>query len=168
MTYVKKIIYAAYGSNLLRKRFLAYINGGDFYGKYYSGCSNKRKPISLGYIFVPYKLYFAKSSKSWNNGGIAFLKKFEEIDINNSALVRLWEITEDQFYEIWEQEGKSIYTYLLELGKIKNKKILTFTGDWEDEINKPSEAYIDIIKKGLKETTGWNEKQIDTYINKFI
>lgn len=61
-----------------------------------------------------------------------------------------------------------MYTYLLELGKNKNKKILTFTGDWEDEINKPSETYIDIIKKGLKETTGWNEQQIDTYINKFI
>lgn len=153
---------------MLRKRLLAYIEGGDFLGKYYSGCRDKRKPVFIGYIFVPYKLYFAKSSISWNNGGIAFLKRYEIVDTNTSAIVRLWEITENQFFDIWEQEGKNLYPHLLELGKLKKKKILTFTGDWENEINKPSENYIDIIKKGLKETTGWNEQQINNYISKFI
>jgi len=164
-----KIIYAAYGSNMLKERFILYIYGGIFNNKSYKGCNDKTDPISLGYIYIPHRLYFAKNSSSWDNGGVAFLSRKEEKIFNNYSIVRLWEINEEQFYDIWIQEGKhSFYPYLLKLGEIKGIEILTFTGDWENEINEPSESYIEIIKKGIKETTGWNKIQINSYIKKVL
>ncbi len=38
------VIYAAYGSNLLKERFLAYIKGGTFMGIHYEGCRDKTEP----------------------------------------------------------------------------------------------------------------------------
>jgi len=164
----KKVIYAAYGSNILKERFLIYIYGGFYRGKNYKGCNEKTDPISIGYVYVPYKLYFAKNSETWDNGGIAFLSKNEEKNSYYHSIVRLWEITENQFNKIWEQEGINLYKLLLKLGEINNKKILTFTGDYENEKNKPSESYIKVIKKGIKEITGWKDIEINKYISKFF
>jgi predicted RNA-binding protein associated with RNAse of E/G family len=47
-------------------------------------------------------------------------------------------------------------------------KILTFTGCWYDEKNTPSQLYLDVLKKGLKETTGWTDEEIDKYWEKFL
>lgn len=46
--------------------------------------------------------------------------------------------------------------------------IKTITGCWENEINPPSERYLEIIKKGLKETTGWTDEQIEEYFKEFL
>ena len=48
-----KVIYAAYGSNLLKERFLVYIKGGEFEGKNYKGCKDKTDPVNLGWMYVP-------------------------------------------------------------------------------------------------------------------
>jgi len=54
------------------------------------------------------------------------------------------------------------------LGEKDGLTIKTFTGCWMNEINLPSEEYLDIIKNGLKETTGWMDQEIENYLHKFI
>jgi len=44
----------------------------------------------------------------------------------------------------------------------------SFTGCWEDERQSPSERYLKIIKKGIKETTNWNDEKIEAYLSKFL
>ncbi len=163
-----RIIYASYGSNILKERFMYYIKGGIYRGYKYKGCQNKKDPISLGYMFIPYKLYFAKASEKWNNGGVAFITPYKIDKEELFTLVRLWEIEEDQFNDIWDQEGKRWYNTKMFLGEENGKKIYTFTGDWEDEINLPSDEYLKVIKKGVREITNWNDNKIKKYLTKFL
>lgn len=166
---MKYLIYAAYGSNLLKERFMVYIKGGCFEGKEYEGCKDdKTEPEDLGWLFVPYRLYFAKKSSRWDNMGVAFLSCKMELDANYHTVVRLWKVSKIQFEAIHEQEGKSWYPIILHLSEKDGLEIKTITGCWENEINNPSERYLEIIKKGLKETTSWSDKEIADYINKFL
>jgi hypothetical protein len=165
---MKYIIYAGYGSNLLKERFIVYIKGGKFCGKFYSGSRDKTDPIHLGWVYVPHRLYFAKISPRWQNKGVAFLSCEEEENINFHAVVRLWRVSEIQFEDIKEQEGESWYGSELILGEIGGLEIKTFTGNWENEKNKPSQEYLQVIKRGLKETTFWEDSKIDEYLYKFL
>ncbi|MEM1973525.1 MAG: hypothetical protein QXN68_01900 [Thermoplasmata archaeon] len=164
----KYVLYAAYGSNMLKERFLAYILGNNYEGRQYKGCTDKTEPQDYGYMYVPYKLYFAKKSSRWNDGGVAFLSCEKNDDANLYAIVRLWKILESQFKEIQEQEGKTWYHKVLHLGEKDGLEIKTFTGCWENQINSPSYEYLNIIKKGIKETTEWDDKMIEDYLKKFI
>ncbi len=150
---MKKLLYAAYGSNLLKERFMVYIKGGEFCGNRYRGCRDKTEPEDFGWMYVPYRLYFAKKSPRWENKGVAFLSCEKEKDPQYHAVVRLWKISESQFSDIHGQEGKSWYYKILELGEKDGLKIKTITGCWINELNAPSEKYLDIIKRGLKEVT---------------
>jgi hypothetical protein len=165
---MKKIIYAVYGSNLLKERFLVYIQGGNYQNRNYKGCTDKTEPEDLGWMSVPHGLYFAKKSSRWENKGVAFLSCEKEENPQYHAVVRLWKISESQFIDIHEQEGKSWYYKILELGEKNGLKIQTITGCWMDELNEPSPKYLDVIKKGLKECTWWEDKKIESYIKKFI
>lgn len=162
------ILYAAYGSNILRERFYAYIMGGEFLGVEYSGCKDKTEPEDFGTILVPHRIYFAKSSKRWNNGGVAFLSLKEEKDPYYYALVRLWKINRYQFDDIQAQEG-AWYSEIMNLGK-KKYDIITFTGkmDFEKEKNPPSDEYLQIITKGLIQVKGFSVGECDQYLKKFI
>lgn len=164
----KFLYYAAYGSNLFRERFLVYINGGEFRGRIYKGASDKTPPLDAGWILIPHRLYFAKSSKTWDNKAVAFVSCAKESNPCYYTLVRLWRITEDQFMDVHEQEGKEWYYVILDLGKKDGLEIKTITGCWENEKNKPSESYLEIIKQGLKETTGWSNDEIEKYLKKFL
>ena len=164
---MEKVIYAAYGSNMLKERLLAYINGGRYYNHDYIGCKDKTDPIFRGWIYVPHRLYFAKESPRWENKGVAFLDVSSEKNPEYYALVKLWEITREQYKCIREQEG-IWYSEELLLGEIEGLKIITFTGDYVNEKNEPSDEYLNIIKKGIKETTGWDDSKIENYIKKFL
>ena len=165
---MKKVIYAAYGSNLLKERFLVYIQGGNYQNRNYKGCTDKAESEDLGWMRVPHRLYFAKKSSRWENKGVAFLSCEKEEKPQYHAVVRLWKISESQFIDIHEQEGKSWYHKILVLGEKNGLEIKTITGCWMCELNTPSEKYLDVMKKGLKETTGWNDEQIENYIGKFV
>lgn len=160
------IIYAAYGSNLLEERFIVYIKGGTYEGRYYGGCIDKANPVNMGWMYVPHRLYFAKKSSRWGNKGVAFISCEVEENKDYHSVVKLWKIKEAQFKEIWEQEGEEWYHKKLELGRKDDLKIFTITGCWENERNQPSEKYLNIIKKGLIETTGWSERESDEYLKK--
>jgi len=104
---------------------MVYINGGEYRGETYKGCRDKTEPEEFGWMYVPYRLYFAKKSSRWGNGGVAFLSCKKEFDSKYHTIVRLWKISEEQFEDIHKQEGKSRYNTILFLGKkwIGNKNI---------------------------------------------
>jgi len=76
-------------------------------------------------------------------------------------------ISETQFEDIKKQEGRRWYNKELFLGEIAGLEIKTITGDWEREKNEPSQKYLYVIKKGIKETTGWEDFKIEGYLKKF-
>ncbi len=82
--------------------------------------------------------------------------------------VRLWKIKESQLEDLQKQEGKRWYEKIITLGEKDGLKILTFTGCCHDEKNTPSQLYLDVLKKGLKETTGWADEEVDKYWEKFL
>ena len=92
--------YGCYGSNLYKKRFSYYIKGGRPEGsnKCYKGCSDKSVPRDDKQIMIPYKLYFAKESPSWENMGIAFIKT--EMNESVETMGRMYLIKKDQFVEV--------------------------------------------------------------------
>jgi len=163
------ILYASYGSNILRERFYAYVLGGNFMGVDYKGCSDKTEPEDYGTILVPHRIYFAKRSSRWNYGGVAFLSFNEEKDPYYYSLLRLWKITYSQFDDIQKQEG-AWYSEIMNLGKKDKLDIITFTGkkEFENEKNPPSQPYVDVIIKGLMQAKGWNIGECEQYIKKFI
>jgi hypothetical protein len=161
------VIYAAYGSNLLTERLLAYIKGGSFRGiTSHTGCPDKTEPVSFGWKKVPYRVYFGKHSPHWG-GGVAFL--YPEIEPNPEyhAVVRLWKMTREQYDCVKSQEG-SWYEGEIKLGTLDGLDILTFTSSKKFNHNPPSKLYLDVLKEGLKETTGWTDEEIDKYWEKFL
>lgn len=165
---MNKLIYAAYGSNLLKERLMVYIQGGVFQNREYQSCTDKTPPDDLGWQYVPYRLYFAKHSPRWNSGGVAFLSCKQESNPEHYTVVRLWKISESQFNEIQNQESESWYHKILILGKKDGLEIKTITGCWTHELNKPCEEYLNIIKAGVKETTNWDDDNVENYINKAL
>ncbi len=75
-------------------------------------------------------------------------------------------LTEGQFEYLWEQESKEWYPKKIYLGEISSLEIYTTPVCWENEINPPSESYLKVIKEGLKETTGWDEREVGEYLKK--
>ena len=161
------VIYAAYGSNLLRERLLAYIKGEDFRGiTSHTGCPDKTEPVSLGWKKVPYRVYFGRHSKIWG-GGVAFLSPEMEPNPEYHAVVRLWKMTREQYNCLKSQEGSG-YEGEIKLGTLDGLDILTFTSSKKFNYNPPSKLYLDVLKEGLKETTGWTDEEIDKYWEKFL
>lgn len=184
------IWYASYGSNLLRERFLCYIQGGTPEGRTntYPGCSDSTLPRDDKTIAIQSKIYFAKQSKGWNGGGVGFIEN--KIDSNTSTLGRMYLITKEQFIEVFKQEiqstedikinfaacidSKSLifkksswYGNLIHLGEENDFPIFTFTSvkDFKDEINKPNEEYLKTIIKGIKETYNYSNEKIFEYLS---
>jgi len=185
--------YACYGSNLYRKRFLYYIQGGGPEGatELYRGCSNKSVPRDDKTITIPYQLYFSKRSSRWENRGVAFVKS--ERNESYETLGRMYLIKKDQFVEIVRQEsgrdpddasvkidlktviseesslvpGITWYGRILNLGSERSYPILTCTATWVDEeieLNRPGKEYLEFIIKGVKETYQYQDERIIEYL----
>lgn len=186
---VQKVWYASYGSNLLKKRFSCYIAGGTPEGaqREYAGCTDKNLPEASKPITINAELYFARQSKTWHGGGVAFIKPTEDPDMN--TLGRMYLITAEQFSEVVKQEirlkedlvidleelaakgslllnERSWYNKLLFLGRENGYPIFTFTNkDYlKDEINPPHETYHSTIAAGLRETYGMTDLEIKEYL----
>ncbi len=173
--------YAAYGSNLCRDRFLRYLQGGpvpDTGGVVQAGARDPAPPLADRPYEIDRLLYFAGASKTWNNGGVAYL----DAD-NRSAdptLGRLWLITSQQFEDVYRQENRlavgwsadaglgsswstllaagsanptdGAYSQLLLLDHIDDAPVVTFTGARRHpEPNPPHDTYLAVIARGLHE-----------------
>lgn len=144
----KYIWYASYGSNMLKERFMAYIKGGNYEGREYKGCDDKTLPTDDRSVIIPYELYFANKSKTWNNCGVAFI----DSESKDSTLGRMYLITEDQYEQLRDQEGRIWYDKEIKLGECDGLPIKTFTHGTRFEENKPALRYLDIIQRGIRET----------------
>jgi hypothetical protein len=161
------VIYAAYGSNLLTERLLAYIIGKRFrHLPPHEGCPDKTEPVSLGWKRIPYRVYFGGYSRWWH-GGVAFLSTEIEPNSEYHAVVRLWKMKREQYECVKSQEGES-YAKEIKLGTLDGLEIKTFTSEKKLNYNPPSKLYLDVLKEGLKETTGWTDEEIDKYWEKFL
>lgn len=177
--------YASYGSNIDEERFNCYIKGGKPLGsnKIYLGCGDKSLPKDSRTISIDHEMYFAKSSVSWDRGGVAFLKK--DKDPKSKTLGKMYLITTDQFIEVLKQETNrrdikvdfeeamksenyivienSWYGKIIYLGNHENIPVFTFTNEINLECNKPSTDYVKIIAKGIKKAYGLSSKELVKY-----
>ncbi|XP_057950645.1 histone deacetylase 5-like [Malania oleifera] len=100
------IWYATYGSNMLKSRFLCYIEGGQVEGmrKQYSGSMNKSPPKEILWKIVSHRLFFGHNhTPTWGPGGVAFL--CPDSDQEDKAFVCLYRITLEQFNDVLLQEN---------------------------------------------------------------
>lgn len=194
MTSNKDLIwYVAYGSNLLRDRFLCYIKGGKTptCNRMSKGCKDKSLPIKIRPTRIPHRLYFAKEATVWGEGAASFIEanasdqrtyarqyliRFDQfIDIvlqeNNESIenivIDLKQVINQGQIFIGEGDDFDWYGRILYLGEDEGIPKLTFTAKWDDErmdYNKPSERYIKTIIKGLIETHELSQSEIIDYI----
>lgn len=159
--------YVGYGSNLCEERFLCYINGGKFKwgGSSAEGCTNKDLPKTNKQTQIPYRLFFAKSSSNWDNGGVAFINPNKDSDKSNWTLGRMWKITCEQYEEVRRQEGKSWYNHEIFLGEEDGFPIRTITNKKDlAPYNQPSDGYLKTVALGLKETFNLTNENIAKYL----
>lgn len=159
--------YASYGSNLLYERFITYIKGGDckFNGVKYSGCRDKSLPKDSKPITIPYKMYYGNKSGSWGNAGVSFL----DVELKGQALGRMYLITRNQLEDISRQEGRgeNWYNHSVKLGEKDGIEIITITNKGRRDFHKPSNAYLDVIRRGIKETyTDMDDFDVMKYLSK--
>lgn len=160
----KYVWYVGYGSNLFRKRFLCYIEGGQFElgGSNSRGCKDKTLPMKDKHIHIPYALYFAKNARTWDNQGVAFIST--ERDESKQTYGRMWKVTENQFSEICEQEGEW-YNVEVDLGQDEyGIPIRTITNGVQLMPNKPSDKYLRTMILGLRETFRLDNESILRYL----
>lgn len=163
----KYVWYASYGSNILKERFMCYIQGGycHYNKRFYKGCSDKSAPLEDRPIEIPYGLYFGNESSAWEGGGVAFIDP--QPNTGKKTLGRMYLITEEQFDEVHQQEGNGANWYgeVLELGTADGYKIKTFTCKERRPANRPSGEYHLVLSRGLKETyPDMDDEMIDNYL----
>ncbi|WP_026969809.1 hypothetical protein [Algoriphagus terrigena] len=183
-----KVWYACYGSNLLEERFLCYIKGGQPKGAMttYVGCTDKAIPTDNEDFYICSELYFAKGSKNWDNGGVAFIRTL--FGPQASTIGRVYLVTRGQLIDIARQETntkneltidfdkaiedgyyifkqKSWYGNLVYLGQQNDYPIFTLTNENDlQPLTKPSRNYIKTISEGIKEAHNFDDKTILEYL----
>ncbi len=108
-------------------------------------------------VKIPFPVYFARKSSSWENKGVAFL----DYEAKGSSIGRAWLVTAEQFDEIYNQEGPGWYDKVLALGSIEGITAITFTSGKRLEDNSPSDKYKDVISKGREETEQLEYRNFD-------
>jgi hypothetical protein len=170
--------YAAYGSNMSRARFDAYLRGGRPQGaqRTYPGARNPSPPVADEALWLPGRVYFALESKVWG-GGMAFYDR----DAEGETPGRAYLLTVGQFSDVAEQEmhrapssdlavadavaagehryGPGRYETLVCVGERLGHPVLTLTAPWrmgDMPFNAPSLPYLRMLASGLMEAHGWD------------
>ena len=166
MTGTEKVWYACYGSNLSADRFKSYIVGdiNPANGIPEYGCTDKSLWTNEKVKTFPGQLYFAKSSRKWDYGGVAFI----DPDAKGTIYMRLYLITREQFLEVQRQEG-AWYSKRVDLGIAEDgNPIYSFTSPGRYPSNPPSKKYRDWIEKALVEECGVNRTVAAEYVDTAI
>lgn len=145
------IWYVCYGSNLCYERLMCYLtgNGSDRYhiaAKPDGRCSNPKPPERSVVIAIPFPLYFARNSATWQNGGVAFLDPTRQ----GMSIGRAYLVTRQQFDHIKRREG-SWYQNEIRLENIEGIPAFTFTDASPKPFVEPSPLYRQVILDGLIE-----------------
>lgn len=181
--------YAAYGSNILRERFMAYLNGGPVPnatdGRQQQGARNSQKPLDDRPHLIERTLLFAKSSQRWGGGGVAFLDPVERPAQPTKG--RAWLVTLEQLEDVYRQENgqetvaaidldrliadgsvsyfDGWYGHLMALGELDGLPVVTFTAhERPDPFRHAHSSYLDVIARGLIESWGLSRQAAEQYL----
>jgi hypothetical protein len=172
--------YLAYASNLSRRRYRAYLEGGrpDGSRREYTGCRDATPPRDSRAMRRPGALWFAGTSTVWG-GGLAFYDPSAE----GVVLARVYLVSFGQFSDVVAQEARleggadlvrddggrlgalsSVYDMILELAPHDGVPVMTMTartGSTGPPVA-PSAAYLTTIFAGLADGFGLDpEAQVD-------
>ena len=156
--------YAAYGSSMCAERFACYIQGGfcKDNGRHYAGCSDKTLWTGTYFTEVRGSVCFGNHSSSWG-GGVASYRDSP----CGKTIVRPYRIKRSQLHEIQAQEGNSPKWYgrtvCLGIGA-DGAPIFTLTCEREPERARPTEAYLNVLRRALEEECGMEKKKVECYL----
>lgn len=150
--------YAAYGSNLLRARFLCYLEGGAPAPgmPVQRGAADPAPPRDERAVTLPFERYFGQHAEAWG-GAVAFLDPLTRGDTPGRAYL----LTEEQFSDVLAQENgwpdraprdQGWYRCVLGLGEIEGVPLRTITSLDRHPAGPPSVAYLDVVRRGEAET----------------
>jgi hypothetical protein len=150
--------YAAYGSNLLRARFLAYLEGGSFEGgPPERGCADPSPPRDEAAMTIRHRRYFAYEAARWGGGGVAFVDPY----VRGTTLGRAYLVTEEQFADVLAQENgwpdrtpidQGWYRCVLGMGEHDGVPLRTITSLDRGPLRAAAPPYLDVIRRGEAET----------------
>lgn len=161
--------YAAYGSNLCAERMACYLQGGACpeTGISHIGCSDPSLWQDDFARVLRGDVYFANQSGRWNGQGAAFFDPAGR----GHVVMRLYKITRAQAREVQEQEGMSPLwygrTYCLGV-ETDGLPIITFTSVQRGQQNKPDEAYMNVLCRGIRECQKMNKREAMRYWKSWI
>lgn len=137
-------------------------------------------------MYINYELYFARASKNWDNGGVAFIRTTFSPTV--STMGRIYLITKGQLIDIVKQETntvlgleldftktiqdgshifkeKSGYGNLLYIGQQNNYPIFILTNESDNQMEtKRSADYLKAMCQGIKQTHGFDDLTILDYL----
>lgn len=162
--------YVSYGSNLLSERMNYYIHGGVCYlnNRKYDGCEEKIDAVDSKSVIIPYDMYYANSSGSWNGSAVSFL----DVSKEGRSYGRAYKIKKSQLNDIHRQEGMGVKWYpdCVRLADIDGVPAYTFT----NKNGRPKKAFNEVkfeygvtLYRGLKESyPEMSEEEIMGYLRK--
>lgn len=187
--------YVCYGSNLLKSRFLCYIQGGQIPGNTRSerGAKDKSLPLRSEPYIISHELFFSYHISKWEGSGVAFINPARTDGTRTYG--RKYLITESQFWDVVRQENAvaedtdieidyarlhadgsvilfhdNYYGRILYLGDSDGFPMYTFTCIPSMEELKKTPlcgSYYDVIAEGLKETHHLSDKEVEAYLAPF-
>ncbi len=191
---MSQVWYVSYGSNMSSARFACYLEGGVPPGgsRENPGARDRRLPTRTIPVDLPGTVYFAGESPQWG-GGVAFYDHAAP----GFAAARGYLVTAEQFADIAAQEmyraprdgdplaelvlspldggrhqlGPGRYETLLEVGRYDDLPLLTFTsphGHEDVAHTRPTEAYLSMVRDGLRESRGWDDDRLASYLASIV
>ena len=191
---MSQVWYVSYGSNMSWSRFACYIQGGRPPGgsRVNPGARDRTPPARSVPVDLPGTVYFAGESPQWG-GGVAF---YDHARPGRTA-ARGYLLTAEQLADVAAQEmyreprdgtllaalvlapldggrhelGPGRYETLVEVGRCDDQPLLTFTsphGFEHAEHTVPSPAYLSMVADGLRESRGWDDEQIASYLDSIV
>ena len=191
---MSQVWYVSYGSNMSLRRFACYLEGGTPPGgsRRNPGARDRRLPARTAPVDLPGTVYFAGESPQWG-GGVAF---YDHARPGRTA-ARGYLVTAEQFADIAAQEmyrtpraddplaalvlaplpdgrhelGPGRYETLLDVGRYDGLPLLTFTSPHGIEVvphTVPSPTYLSMVRDGLRESRGWDDAQVATYLGALV
>jgi hypothetical protein len=188
---MSQVWYVSYGSNMAFRRFACYIEGGTPPGgsRRNPGARDRRLPERAIPVDLPGTVYFAGESPQWG-GGVAF---YDHAHPGFTA-ARAYLLTVEQFADVAAQEmyrapqpddplallvraplsggrhelGPGRYETLVEVGRVDDLPLLTFTSPHGiDHVSHtpPADTYLAMVADGLRESRGWGEDQVTSYLS---
>jgi hypothetical protein len=186
--------YVSYGSNMSAARLACYLEGGCPPGgaRVNPGARDRTPPARTVPVDLPGTTYFAGRSPQWG-GGVAFY----DHETPGFTAARGYLVTAGQLADIAAQEmyripedgdpieqiargpleagrheiGSGRYETLVEVGRYDGAPLLTFTaphGAEHVEHVEPAPAYLEAIALGLRESRGWDDDQVQNYLDSVL